>query len=255
MASISDSHTAVSLLLSRVDDTVDLCDRRNYAQFLGFLDQAEQQQVAAHLAKCRDVQWLFYGGHKDAERRFLGVFPSYMEPDESVFPLRAVAFFYRSERSLTHRDVLGTLMSQGIRRECIGDILCADGYSVVFLRDDIADYVCDQTNKIGGEGVRVQRDYTGELPRAHSYLAIRDTVASPRLDAVVKCLLKCSREQAAVLIQSDAVSVNHIPVGNVSAHVEESAVISVRGHGRFVIDCIGPETKKGRLHFEARKFV
>ena len=82
MASISDSHTAVSLLLSRVDDTVDLCDRRNYAQFLGFLDQAEQQQVAAHLAKCRDVQWLFYGGYKDAERRFLGVFPSYMEPDE-----------------------------------------------------------------------------------------------------------------------------------------------------------------------------
>ncbi len=255
MASTSDSHVTGSLILSRVSDAVRLCERRNMAQFLGFLDQAEQRLVCHNLSRCNGVQWLFYGGYEDAERRLLGVFPSCLEPVAEAYPLCTVAFHYRSERTLTHRDVLGTLMSLGLRRDCIGDILCGEGVSVIFLKDDITDFVCDQVNKIGGEGVRVERDYAGPFPSAHSFQSIYDTIASPRLDATVKALLRCSREQAATLIQNEAVSIDHLPVSSVSSQVKNGAIISVRGYGRYVIDQIGPETKKGRLHFEARKYV
>ncbi len=243
-----------SLLLSRAEDAVRLCDVRNYPHFLGFLDQSEQAAITRHL-KRTDQSFLFYGGHKDAERCFLGVFPSYMETDLSLFPLEAVAFHYRKERALTHRDVLGTLMSQGLRREAVGDILCGEGCAVVYLKEEVSPYIGDQVDKIGGEGVRVERHYTGVLPESHGYAPLSDTIASARLDAVVKALIHGSREQAASLIRSQQVSVDHRPILSLSATVSEGSVISVRGCGRFVIDRIGPETKKGRLHFAARKYI
>ncbi len=246
---------AATMLLSRIEDTVRLCEKRNYPHFLGFLDQGEQAIAQDYLHRQTDAKWLFYGGYQDAERCFLGVFPSYMETDISLFPLQSVAFHYRKERSLTHRDVLGTLMSQGLRRDAVGDILCGDGYAVVYLKEDVVSYVSEQVDKIGGEGIRVERNYFGVLPKNHRYAPLSDTIASARLDAVVKVLIHSSREQAASLIRAQQVSVDHRPVLSLSATVNEGSVISVRGYGRFVIDQIGPESKKGRLYFSARKYI
>ncbi len=254
MASTSKNDTSV--LVSRIEDTVRLCEKRNAPCFLGFLDEQEQAEARAWLARHSfGLAWSFDGGHDEAERCIMGVFPDYMEPSRERFPLQSVAFRYRSERQLTHRDFLGTLLSLGIRRDTIGDILCGSGLSVVFLREEIAGFVCEQVEKIGGEGVKVQPDYEGELPQAHTYLPLSETIASARLDAVVKALLHSSREEAAGLIRTGLVSVNHHPVEEVAAAVDTTDVISVRGHGRFLIDQVGPETKKGRLVLLARKCI
>lgn len=252
----STSNSSASPLHSRIEDTVRLCDKRNAPCFLGFLDEQEQAEARLWLSHRLSPQsYSFNGGHEEAERRILGVFPDYMEAQDGVYPLKAVAFHYRTVRKLTHRDFLGTLLSLGIRRETVGDILCGDGLSVVFLREEIASFVCEQVDKIGGEGIRITVDYDGELPQVHTFLPISETVASARLDAVVKALLHTSREEAATLIRTGLVSLNHQPVENVSAAVEAHCVISVRGSGRFYVDGVGPETKKGRLALQARKCI
>ena len=109
--------------------------------------------------------------------------------------------------------------------------------------------------KIGREGVTLEVGYQGEFPVAHHFLPLHNTVASPRLDAIVKALVGCSREQAAQLIVGGSVEVNHQPVESVSSGVIAPTVISVRGHGRFAVDEIGPPTKKGRLNITARQYV
>lgn len=255
MASISDSHKEEAFLRSRVEDTVRLSEKRHYAAFLGFLDEREQTQAEQQLRRLCVFNYRFYGGYDDAERRMLGVFTDGDEPDKTLFPLRAVAFRYRSDKKLTHRDVLGTLMANGLRRDAVGDILCADGLVVVFLREEICSFVCDEISRIGGESVRFEDDYCGDLPIAHSFEEIRDTVASARLDAVVSALVRCSREQSAQLIRSDAVSVDHTVAHSISHAVDISQKISVRGYGKFIVDELGPETKKGRLRFTARKYI
>lgn len=63
--------------------------------------------------------------------------------------------------------------------------------------------------------------YTGALPAGRAYAPIRDTVASPRLDAVVKALIGTSREEAARLIAAGLVSLNHLPSLSASAPVRE----------------------------------
>ncbi len=255
MASISDRNQSDAWLRSRIEDTLFLCDRRSTPAFLGFLDEAEQQTARQILARVDSERYRFWGGYEDAERCVLGCFPEYLAPQCEDFPLVRVAFRYRAEKALTHRDVLGTLLAQGIKRETIGDILCTDGLVIVFLREEIVPYIREQISKMGGVGVKIDDEFDGPLPVLRTYKELQDTIASPRLDAVVKSLLGCSREKASQMIVSGMVSLDHMVVTHVSTAVSAESVISVRGYGRFIVDRIGPPTKKGRLYLSARKCV
>lgn len=249
MACISDN-----LFHSRISDLVSLCDKRSAPCFYGFLDAGEQAMAQDILAALLPSGcYAFYGGYSDAERCVLSVFPDYCAFDEVDYPIVAIAFRYRTQKKLSHRDVLGTLMHLGLRRDAVGDILCGEGLSVAFLRKDIAAYVCEQVDKIGGEGVTVITNYAGPLPITIEYASIHETIASPRLDSIVKALIRCSRDKAAELITVGSVSVEHRPVESISKTIHSGATISIRGYGRFLVDQIGPETKKGRLTLLARR--
>ena len=240
-------------LISRVDDLLHLSDKRNTPCFLGFLDLREQALLRQKLRGVAADRWCFFGGYDGAERALLAVYPDFYDPSVIEYPFSAVAFRYRGGQKLTHRDFLGTLLATGVRRDTIGDILCGDGLTVVFLSHDIIPYICDLIQRVGGEGVTLIPDYNGPLPLSRSYQEIHDTVASPRLDAVVKTLIHSSREEAAQLIRAGSVSVDHLPTDSVSCSLSAPCTVSVRGHGRYLIDRFGPETKKGRLQFTARK--
>ena len=252
MACISDDE---KLLYSRLEDTLYLSNKRGCPCFLGFLDLREQALILRQLSRLHSVNWQFYGGYEDAERSMLAVFPDYYSADDLIYPFSAVAFRYRPSQHLTHRDFLGTLLSAGVRRDKVGDILCGEGLTVVFLSEEIVPYISQQVQKVGGEGITIQRDYDGELPVSHQFAEIKETVASPRLDAVVKVLIRVSREEAAQMIRTGLVSVDHLPIDNVSHMLTAPCTVSVRGYGRFLVDRFGPETKKGRLQFLARKCI
>lgn len=253
MASISETDDRI--LIKRIEEAVYAAEEQGYPRFVGFLDE-RQYTVAYHTAKRLHADRVrFYGGHTEAERTFFGAFPSYMEPEEEGFPLCAVAFFCRETVRLDHRQVLGTLMSLGLRREKLGDILCGDGIAVVFAEETIAPFIAEQVVKIGGEGVRVQANYAGELPVFHRFEERRDTIASPRLDVVVKALIGCSREEALRRITAGLVLLNHTPALQGSVTVRPGDTVSLRGNGRYILDEIGPPTAKGRLVLRSRKFI
>ena len=88
-----------------------------------------------------------------------------------------------------------------------------------------------------------------------NFKEIRDTVASLRLDAVVKAAAGVSREQAAKLVESGLVSVNHIARLSVSSQVQENDIISIRGVGRFRLQSVGPNTRKGRIFITLLKYI
>lgn len=251
MACISDE--SEHILLSRIEDTVHLCDKRGAPCFLGFLDLHEQAIVHRERNRFSGYGWSLLGGYPEAERRLLAVYPDYFEVSDQDCPFCAVAFRYRSVRKLTHRDFLGTLLSAGVRRDRIGDILCGDGLTVLFVREEIAEYIREQIDRIGGEGVTFVPNYTGPLPVQKEYEPIQETIASARLDVAVKALTRLSREKAADAIRLGLVSIDHMPETSASASLTAPCTISIRGYGRYLVDQIGPETKKGRLLFIARK--
>lgn len=254
MAFTSDAAAEDAWLKARLSDAAELCDRRSCPRFVGFLDERQRMVAESLLRQNPSVRYRFYGGHSEAERTLVGVFPPFLEPDEADFPLISVGFSYRREIALSHRDFLGALLSCGIKREKIGDILCAEGLAVVFVDVDIAPFVAEQVDKVAREGVRCICPYTGELPAAHTFQEMRDTVASPRLDAVVKAAAGLSREEAARRIAGGLVSLNHTPCFSSSATVREGDILSLRGVGRFRVEAIGPPTRKGRLFVTLQKY-
>lgn len=242
------------LFIARLNEAVSIVGKKVPYRISAFLDGRQQKYARSFLEKQRSVDHMFWGGTEDCERTCVGIFSD--ASDSSYFDIAALtAQWYVDDRKLSHRDVLGTLIALGVKREFIGDIRMEDGRCVLFVKEDIADFIVTQTDRIGGKAVRMRRGFDEPLPSAASFEQISSTVASARLDCVIKALVSSGREDAAVLIKSGKVTVDYEETQNVSFTVNDGTIVSVRGTGKFIIDRIGPQTKRGRLFLSARKYI
>lgn len=246
------------LLKARVDDAFD--SAASYREkFIGFLDPHEAavaQKRAGFLCSSGaydGCSYEFFGGYEGAERVFLGVFPPYSQHNTNDFPVAAIEIKWRFA-ALSHRDFLGALLALGIVRSKIGDIIVGDGKCTVFAEKTVASFIVQNLLKVGSAGVQC-KIADGEIVREDHFKEISATVASNRLDCVVCALTGCSRSAAAQLIAGGLVLVDFEPCLDNTSEVSEGSTVSIRGHGRFVIDGIGPKTRKGRLAFAARKYL
>ena len=255
MAFTSDLSDEDALLRARIDDACELSEMRSCPRFVGFLDEHRQAVARAVLHEKGTSQFMFYGGYEGAERTILGIFPSFLPPDPALFPLKAMGFRYRQTASLTHRDFLGALLATGIKRDKLGDIVCGNGLTVVIADEELAPFLAETVTKVRLEGVRAEFPFTEAITVHREFREYQDTVASPRLDAVLKAALRVSREEAARRILSGTVSCNHMPCEAVAHVIKEGDILSVRGEGRFLVAALGPLTKKGRLIIKLHKYI
>ena len=84
---------------------------------------------------------------------------------------------------------------------------------------------------------------------------IRDTVASPRLDAVVAALCNLSRERARAAVVSGLVEIDFESEERPDRTLSADTTVSVRGFGRYRVTALSDKTKKGRYRLEAEKYV
>ena len=235
------------LLLSRAYDAIELSERRGIPRFLGFLNEHESAYLQAHISPRRDVCW--YGGYPGAARLMLGA--GAVEED---FPITAVEMRYRDEDALRHRDFLGALMAQGIARETVGDILTESGRAVIFFTDEIAPYILANVDRIGRVGVKLSLADLGDLPASDTPDERIISLCSLRLDAFVAAVCGLSREKAARLIRAELVTVDHVTDTGAATVLREGAVVTVRGHGKFILYAVLGATRKGRLRATVQHF-
>lgn len=253
---MADSGFTDELLYSRISDAVRLTERRG-AQFIGFLDEHQRALALSFLKKERvSLPYMFWGGYPDAQRTVLGIFPHGEECLTELFPIALLEAKYRAVQGcLTHRDFLGALMSMGIKREVLGDILTEEGRAVIPVTEAMADYIVSQADAVGRARVDFSRAPEAALPEIGRFEMLSGTVASARLDCVLSCALKISRSGAAELVRRRLVNVDFLECTNVSKMLEQGQTLSVRGFGRFFIEAIGPFTKKGRLAVKIKKYI
>lgn len=235
------------LTAAKIDDCIRRCGECSYPFFTGFLTPEEYEIAVSAAKKNSFCNGLLYGGYEDAERRMFGAFPDFMEPEPGAFPIVPLAFSYPAAYNLSHRDFLGALMGAGLRREVIGDILAENGYAVVFVKEEISDYILAQVDKIGRVGVKIEAGAAVRLPKQELPEELVLTLASMRLDAVVAAVMNLSREKSAKLVASRIVSVNHQIKDSVSMVLKAGDKLVIRGKGKFVIGSQLGLTKKGRV--------
>lgn len=239
--------------LARISDMIDLCERRGMS-FTHFLNERQQAFAETELKRVRYENYCFFGGIDNADRRMLCIYSDYCRPKTSDFPLSCITFRYRHNLSLSHRDILGTLMAAELKREAIGDILVGEGITQAFVINSVKQVIGDEVRKIRSVGVSVSLDEQPILEKSLSYKEINGTAASMRLDCIIGLALGLSRNKSVTIISSGMVEVNYRPVSDVSFQLNEDDIFSVRGYGKFRIGEMSGISKKGRIHISVLKY-
>ena len=126
---------------------------------------------------------------------------------------------------------------------------------MIFVTDEICDYIKNQVTKIGRIGVTVTEGYTLPLPKGDELAEFTDTAASDRIDCVISALCGFSRTKALEAIDYGIVTINSVPVNKPTKSVSEGDIISVRGKGRFLIGSLNDRTKKNRIIINYKKYI
>ncbi len=244
------------LLLARVWDKYEQTERRSIPSATVFLSPREQRLAQAMLnAAGIRTGYVFDGGCGEAERKILVFLPEWMEEpagDELVF-LRAA---FHGEESLTHRDILGSLMGLGVTRERVGDILVSPHSADIVAAPSLRDFFLREWTQAGRVKLTVTEIGREELrlPQAQVKV-IRDTVPSLRLDAVAAAAFSMSRGRAAELIAAGKVNLDHVPCLKGDKPVAEGAVLTARGFGKAKLTQVGGLSKKGRVGITVERYL
>jgi len=229
----------------------ELCRRafnRSDTLYSRFLNLSEQKD-AVIAARKANVYYKLWGGAEDAERQVFGVC-SFDEPDLTDFPITCLLASPKSIRfsnSFTHRDVLGSLMSLGIKREETGDIIVREEGAYIFCLSQMADFISGALDQISGTQVTCAPVDPPAGP-LRKVTPVRLQVMTPRIDAVVAHLFKLSRSDSQELFRQGKIMVDDAPCPRPDTFLKEGQIISVRGYGRARYDGIEGMSKKGKTN-------
>jgi RNA-binding protein YlmH len=254
----------LELLVSRAQDMAEMALKKGEARFSPFLSDAEEAFLKRNLRYNHDDEKLiFFGGYDDADYKCAGFFPSYYFYDENFdangeFPICAVFAKGSGFRKLTHRDFLGSMMSLGLKRETIGDIVVSeDGFSAyVFCLEKTAEYLAVNFTSAANDKITCSLcDVRNVVIPERKFEIINTTVNSPRIDAVVCACLDVSREDADKLIRAGFVATDHMTCEDKSKLCAEGTLISIRHHGRFMLYKFGDRNRRDRLRITIRRYI
>lgn len=245
------------MLLSRVWDQIACAGLRSIPQVTHFLTPEEQRAVTCLLHALGDPPHQFWGGYPEAQRRLCVFLPDWMEWelfDET--PITALRASWYQGDSLTHRDLLGSLMGQGIKREVTGDLLVSGHSCDLLVLTEVAPFLLQNWISAGRAKLSVTQIPLNQLHiPVQQVKKIHDTVASLRLDAVAASGFSLSRAKMADYIRAGKVTVNWQATEHTDFPVQEGDIISCRGLGRCKLAQVGGLSKKGRINLELERYV
>ena len=231
-------------------------DRTGRFTFTDFLNLDEQNTLNA--LKKELIRYDCFGGTRGCER----VIARFGDPEETgyeePFPVVCVKISPLQQKfadELTHRDILGALMSLGIERSCLGDIVLRDNVAYLFALERIAPYLCDNLTQV--KHTSVSCGTTEDLPEGALFRTEEVTlnVNSLRADGVIAAAWRLSRGNAEKLFEAQKVFVDGKLLPSGATTLKEGNTVSVRGFGRFIYKTVAGNSKKGRLFITIEKYL
>lgn len=253
------------ILVSRLFDKIEFCNKRNSIEHTEFLDMRQRQLLEKILFDIKYSNYVAYGGYKTAERTILIFYPSKLEDVfaenrfdfNTIFSVINILLPNELKGMYSHRTYLSGIIKTGIRREKVGDILSnKNGANIIVLKDSI-EYVLDGLKTLTRFGkselseLKLQ-DLEIEEPKTIVTNAI---IPSMRIDSLVSEMAKTSRAKAAEIIKEERVFINHELVVKSSKEAKENDIVTIRGKGKFKVGAIINSTKKGNLVVQIEKYI
>lgn len=212
---------------------------------LFFLNPYEIRIITSYLDK-QGFRFFLHGGDENSERKVVSTEDS---------PICSVLVFKINvgKNEINHRDILGSLISLGMDRDWIGDIILYDDFSEIAILNE-KESLIRSIDRIRNFEI-FPEIYT--WPKFtflnKNYTEISGFVTSLRLDNFISLITKLSRSKANSVIKSGSVKVNFIEENSSSKLIEPGDEISIRGIGRFVFKELLGKSKSDRLRVKILK--
>lgn len=139
----------LSIVQQKLNDIAIKANRTNISTFSCFLSPTESAMVA-NLARLNKVNFNLFGGYENAER----LVAEFFVDDVSPFPIACLQIKTKA-KTPEHRQIMGTILSLGLKRDVLGDIVFDNNNAYVFCLEHIANYIKDNILKIANIGVEI----------------------------------------------------------------------------------------------------
>lgn len=148
---------------------------------------------------------------------------------------------------ISHRDVLGSLIGLGIKRDCIGDIIIGDEI-YFFVIKEMEYFIINNLITIGKVSVNLKLAEYDEIKNLEidNYIEDKMIVSSRRLDTIISVRCCLSREKAKTYINLKNVKINGVVNTNPDYVVKIDDLISIHKFGRLIVKEELNKTKKDK---------
>ena len=240
-------------MLTLLNSKFEQASNNFYAVLTDFLNPREQKMIESLSGQYPDISVHYYGGGKNSERERLRalLLPEYFVYTADDFEITVFEVSYPDKFvTLSHRNLLGAIMSIGVDRALIGDIVNGDKIQFA-VTSPFADLFKRELTKIKNAPLKLTEVPHNDFIDAHvNTKAVSILSSSYRIDSIVSLVLKEGRAKSKERIKKEKVKVNHSIVDEPSFIIETGDIISVRGFGRFTVTEQIAETKKGKYRLE-----
>lgn len=245
---------------NRIIELADRAYKEGRYIYTNFLNPSEISKVHELKKELSHVGFCWFGGMELSERAVVCFGNEELFGYEPYFPITVIKIEPRMKKFaevLSHRDILGALMNQGIERDTMGDILIKDNVAYVFILDTMADYIIENITSVRHTPVKTSVcENPEELKNLSPETKQMDLiVSSNRCDAIISKIYNLSREQALVLFREGKVFIDGRESTGNARPIKEGEIVSVRGYGKFRFIREGGTTKKERLYVSIEKYV
>lgn len=221
----------------------------------GFLTPFEQEMANTIANSLGDLHVEFDGGYIGAERQ-RAAFCHMDFAGTPAFEIAVIKAEWNGEFArLSHRDVLGSILSLGVSREIVGDIIATKEFAKILVDKKMADYFVANLKRIGDSGVETSIDELLNIEAKEERVKeISATVASLRADSIAAAGFGMSRSKMASEIAAEKVKLNWQTLKNAAQSIKQGDILSMRGRGRLEVSEIHGQTKKGRIAVSLKRF-
>lgn len=237
--------------VEQVLDWVQQVENNYVLKLTDFLDPREQQIVKQLVGKRLVIH--DDGGFEGAERKRMILAPDYYELDLKDFEIVIRQIDYPTKFvDLTHRQVTGTLLNAGLKRQKFGDVVLQDGVAQFATTREAIGFIEMNVERVGKARIRiasVSDDAVLKVPKTE-WSEEFGIVSSLRFDTVVSGVLNISRQKAQALVKHGDCKVNHKVIEDSSFVLEPDDLISVRGYGRIKMLEILGSTKREKIKIQ-----